>query len=51
MRDQIFYVKGTLNMESLIQEITQYTTPDKIDNEDKNGLLQMEDVTTENTSS
>ncbi len=44
-------VKGTLNMESLIQEITQYTTPDKIDNEDKNGLLQMEDVTTENTSS
>lgn len=44
-------VKGTLNMESLIQEITQYTTPDKIDTEDKTGLLQTEDVTTENTSS
>lgn len=44
-------VKGTLNMESLIQEITQYTTPDKIDTNDKTGLLQAEDVTTENTSS
>ena len=30
-------VKGTLNMESLIQEITQYTTPDKIDEQDKSG--------------
>ncbi len=44
-------VKGTLNMESLIQEITQYTTPDKIDEQDKSGLLQSEDTTTENTSS
>ena len=44
-------VKGTLNMESLIQEITQYTTPDKIDEQDKTGFLQSEDVTTENTSS
>lgn len=44
-------VKGTLNMESLIQEITQYTTPDKIDERDKTGLLEQEDVTTENTSS
>ncbi|MCI9361476.1 MAG: flagellar M-ring protein FliF [Hungatella sp.] len=44
-------VKGTLNMESLIQEITQYTTPDKIDEQDKTGFLQQEDVTTENTSS
>lgn len=44
-------VKGTLNMESLIQEITQYTTPDKIDEQDKTGFLQSEDVTTENSSS
>ena len=40
-------VKGTLNMERLIQESTQYTTPDKIDEEDKVGLLQSEDVVNE----
>ena len=42
-------VKGTLNMERVIQENTQYTTPDKIDEEDKTGLLQREDTTNEST--
>lgn len=37
-------VKGTLNMEKLIQENTQYSTPDKIDEQDKTGLLHKEDV-------
>lgn len=32
-------VKGTLNMEKLIQENTRYTTPEKIDEQDKTGLL------------
>lgn len=41
-------VKGTLNMERLIQENTQYSTPEKIDEDDKSGLLQAEDVTNEN---
>ncbi len=44
-------VKGTLNMERLIQENTQYSTPEKIDEEDKTGLLQTEDVTNESTNS
>ena len=44
-------VKGRLNMERLIQESTQYTTPDKIDEEDKTGLLQKEDLTDENSLS
>ncbi|MCI8659531.1 MAG: flagellar M-ring protein FliF [Lachnospiraceae bacterium] len=44
-------VKGRLNMEKLIQESTQYTTPDKIDEEDKNGLLQTEEVRDESTNS
>lgn len=44
-------VKGTLNMERLIQESTQYTTPDKIDEEDKTGLLQQENLTDESTVS
>lgn len=44
-------VKGTLNMERLIQESTQYTTPDKIDEEDKTGLLESEDVTNESSNS
>lgn len=43
-------VKGTLNMERVIQENTQYTTPDKIDNQDKTGLLQYEDLSGENTT-
>lgn len=37
-------VKGTLNMERLIQESTQYTTPDRIDEEDKRGLLETEEL-------
>ena len=40
-------VKGTLNMERVIQENTQYTTPDKVDEEDKTGLLQREDTANE----
>lgn len=44
-------VKGTLNMERLIQENTQYSVPEKIDEEDKVGLLQTEDVTNESTNS
>lgn len=43
-------VKGTLNMERLIQENTQYSVPEKIDNEDKTGLLQTEDVMNESTN-
>lgn len=44
-------VKGTLNMEKLIQENTQYTTPEKVDEQDKTGLLHNEDVTNENLDS
>lgn len=44
-------VKGTLNMEKLIQENTQYTTPEKVNEEDKTGLLQNEDVTNEDLAS
>ena len=43
-------VKGTLNMERVVQENTQYTTPDKIDEQDKTGLLQREDTANENSS-
>ena len=43
-------VKGTLNMERLIQESTSYTTPDRINDQDKTGLLQSEDVTGEQSS-
>ncbi len=43
-------VKGTLNMERLIQESTQYTTPDKIDEEDKVGLLETEEVASEGST-
>lgn len=42
-------VKGTLNMEKLIQENTQYTTPEKIDPQDKQGLLQQENASNENS--
>lgn len=41
-------VKGTLNMEKLIQENTQYSTPEKVDEQDKTGLLHNEDVASEN---
>lgn len=42
-------VKGTLNMERLIQENTQYMTPDKIDENDKTGLLTKEDLTNDSS--
>lgn len=41
-------VKGTLNMERLIQESTQYTTPEKTGDGDKEGLLYKEDAASEN---
>lgn len=44
-------VKGTLNMEKLIQESVQYTTPDKIDENDKTGLLEREETAGESTGS
>lgn len=43
-------VKGTLNMERLIQESTQYTTPEKINEQDKTGLKEIEDITSEGSS-
>jgi flagellar basal-body M-ring protein/flagellar hook-basal body protein fliF len=42
-------VKGTINMEKLIQESTQYSTPEKIDEQDKTGLLEQEDLTNEDS--
>ncbi len=44
-------VKGTLNTDKLIQEITRYSTPEKVDAEDKSGLLEREDTTFENQGS
>ena len=43
-------VKGTLNMERLIQENTQYSTPEKINEQDKIGLLNREDTVNENSA-
>lgn len=43
-------VKGTLNMERLIQESTQYSTPEKNDEQDKTGLLYKEDTINENSA-
>lgn len=40
-------VKGTLNMEKLISESTQYSTPEKIDENDKLGLLDEESLVNE----
>lgn len=42
-------VKGTLNMEKLIQESTQYSTPEKINEEDKTGLLETEELVNESS--
>ncbi len=42
-------VKGVLNMEKLIQESTQYSTPEKIDEQDKTGLLETEDLVNESS--
>lgn len=44
-------VKGTLNTDKLIQEITRYNVPEKIDEEDKTGLLQREETSFENSGS
>lgn len=43
-------VKGTLNMERLLQESTTYTTPEQINDQDKTGLLQSEELTGEQSS-
>ncbi len=43
-------VKGTLNMERLIQESTTYITPDRIDENDKTGLLHKEELSGEMSS-
>jgi len=43
-------VKGTLNMERLIQESTQYSTPEKVDEDDKTGFLEREDITSEGST-
>lgn len=43
-------VKGTLNMEKLIQENTQYSTPEKIDEQDKTGLMQREELINEDSA-
>ena len=37
-------VKGRVNMATLLQESTTYSTPEKIDDEDKTGLLERETV-------
>lgn len=42
-------VKGTINMEKLIQESTQYSTPEKIDEQDKTGLLETEELVNESS--
>ena len=42
-------VKGTLNMEKLIQESTEYSTPEKISEEDKTGLLESEELVNESS--
>ena len=44
-------VRRALNMQKLIQETVQYTTPDKIDQKDKTGLLEKEETAGENTGS
>lgn len=43
-------VKGTLNMEKLIQESTQYSTPEKVNEQDKLGLLQKESLINEDSA-
>ena len=42
-------VKGTLKMEKLIQESTEYSTPEKISEEDKTGLLESEELVNESS--
>ncbi len=42
-------VKGTLNMERLIQENVVYTVPEQVEEEDRSGLLYWEDTANENS--
>lgn len=42
-------VKGTINMERLIQENTQYSVPAQVEEEDRSGLLYWESVADENS--
>ena len=42
-------VKGKLDMTKLVQETTQYTVPEKIDQNDKTGLLHHEETAGENS--
>lgn len=44
-------VKGTLNMDRMIQETTEYSTPEKIDENDKAGLLYQESASNETSNS
>lgn len=44
-------VKGTLNMEKLIQENTVYSTPEKVNELDKSGLLNKENLINEDSAS
>lgn len=44
-------VKGTLNMEKLIQESITYTVPDQVDEADRSGLLYSETATNEASGS
>lgn len=43
-------VKGSLNMEKLIRESTEYATPEKVGEQDKAGLLYEESVINENSA-
>ncbi|MGO5053700.1 flagellar basal-body MS-ring/collar protein FliF [Lachnospiraceae bacterium LCP25S3_G4] len=43
--------KGTINMEQLVRESIQYTTPEKIDKEDKTGIVDNETLSKENSNS
>lgn len=43
--------KATLNMEQLVRESIQYTTPDKIDGNDKGGIVQKEELSEDRESS
>lgn len=42
--------KGTVNMERVVRETTTYSTPEKIDENDKRGLVSNESTTTEENS-
>ncbi len=42
--------RAQINMEALVRESTTYTTPEKIDEEDKTGIVQQEDIFRENSN-